>query len=986
MATTPSPPHEPAAPPPEPDPTPGVGVPSVLVIEDDPDVCGVITAALREAGYHPLVAYTAIAGLAQARDRQPDLVLLDLRLPDLDGLTLLGHLAADPRTAALPALVISGYVDVRMREACRAAGARAVVPKSLDADALRELVTTYTAIPVGVRPPGAGPRGRWESVIGQGISRLVHADLDATRVCQAVVDGACELLGLTAASLWLLDGKVLELRVQSSVFETTTRSQTRIAVGEGLIGAVALERRPLTTADAARDARVKNRATFEALGLRAFLAVPLLHDGCLLGVLSGARLSARPFEAEDLQMLGALADHAAAVLEQARLLQESERRRRTAEVLAALAVEVSAAQSPESVLDRVLGYVQELVAADITYLAVHEPQAAATPLLVVRGARGPTFARLTFQPGQGAIGRVMADGKPFRTADYLSEPGISHEFDYVIREEGVTAVLVVPVRLKGTVVGVLGGSRRDPRPFTDDDERVLVQLAAQAAVALGNVWLYREVALGKQQWETTVNHLHEGLALLDADLRILQVNQALAGWIGQGPEGLVGRAVGAVLPVYATAGAQARLAAARAGRAPKTATIEDGRGRALEETLAPVTEADGAPAGLVVTLRDVTEARRLQGQLLTAEKLASLGEMLAGIAHELNNPLTGVLGFAQLLEAQVTEPAQREDLRKLAQEAQRAARLVQRLLRFARQHPPDHRPTDLNALVRAAVELLEGPCRREGIVLEADLTGDLPVTFADPHQLQQVVVNLATNARQAMVSAGRRGRIRFATRREGAWLELHVSDEGPGIRPEVLPRIFDPFFTTKAPGEGTGLGLSLCHAVVTAHGGDIWAESVPDRGATLHVRLPIVLPPASEPEAASAPAIQGRSPSPRRVLAVDDEPLLRDLLLKALVPRGHVVETVADGAAALERLRAARYDVLLLDVRMPGLDGRETLERLHADPPADLPRVVLMTGDSVRPETRLWLEATGLPVLGKPFTLEALVAAVEEEAPQVRPG
>jgi two-component system NtrC family sensor kinase len=764
------------------------------------------------------------------------------------------------------------------------------------------------------------------------------------------------------------------------MFEGTTRSHTRIPVGEGLIGVVALERRPLTTADAARDARVKNRATFEALGLRAFLAVPLLHDGRLLGVLSGARTSARPFEAEDLQMLEALADHAAAVLEQVRLLQESERRRRTAEALAALAAETSAAQSPESILDRVLGYVQELVAADVTYLAVHEPQVEATSLLVVRGARGPSFARLTFRPGQGAIGRVMADGQPFRTADYLSEPRISHEFDHAVREEGVTAVLVVPVRLKGTVVGVLGGSRRESRPFTDDDERVLVQLAAQAAVALGNVWLYHEVARGKQQWETTVNHLHDGLALLDSDLRILQINRALAGWIGQGPEGLVGRAVGEVLPVYATAGAQARLAAARAGSGSNTVTIEDDRGRVLEETLAPVTQAAGTPAGLVVTLRDVTDARRLQSQLLTTEKLASLGEMLAGIAHELNNPLTGVLGFAQLLEAQVTEPAQREDLRKLAHEAQRAARLVQRLLRFARQHPPERRSTDLNALVQAAVELLEGTCRREGIALEAELAGDLPVTFADPHQLQQLVVNLATNARQAMASAGRRGRVRLSTRRDGGWLELRVSDEGPGIRPEVLPRIFDPFFTTKAPGEGTGLGLSLCHSVVMAHGGDIWAESVPDRGATLHVRLPVVLPLAPEPEAAPAPATEGHAARPRRVLVADDEPSLRDLMLKALTPRGHVVETVADGAAALERLQAAPYDVLLLDLRMPGLDGRETLERLRADPPAAPPRVVIMTGDSVRPETRSWLEGTGLPVLGKPFTLEALVAAVEESA------
>ena len=948
---------------------------TILLVEDDPGLCRALAAGLEEAGYETRVVHTAVAGLAQARDWRPDLVLLDLRLPDLDGPALLGRLAADPRTAGIPLVAMCREADPDSAGAARAAGAQAVLTAPFEVEEVRRTVAAQVA---RTGRPGRG--SGWEGTIGQGISRLVHADLDAERVCRAVVDGALELLDLAAATLWLADGDELELRVETALFERLPRAHRRLRVGEGLVGAVALERRPITVDDAGQDPRVRNRALFEALGLRGFVAVPLLHEGRLLGVLSGARSAPGPFRPEDVPVLAALADHAAAVLAQARQLHESERRRRTAEALAALAAEVSAAEEPEAVLDRVLEQVRLLVRADVPYLHVVAPAEGHLPLVRLPGGQGPRRARLDPTGGTGVGDWVLANDRPFRTADYLADPRISHDRDDVVREEGIVSALAVPVRLRGRLVGVLGAMRRGPRAFTEEDERVLEQLAAQAAVALGNVWLYREVARAKQQWELTVDNLHEGLALVDLDLRILRANRAFAAWTGCRPDALVGRLLEEALPLYATPEGRERLAQARGAAGPRTTTVEDpARGRTLEETLAPVAAAEGIRAGLVVTLRDITEARRLSAQLSQTEKLASLGEMLAGVAHELNNPLTGVLGFAQLLEAQVTDPAQKDDLRKLANEALRAARLVQHLLRFSRQHPPERRATDLNALARAAVELLDGACRSDGIALEADLDPRLPVSWVDPHQLQQVIVNLLTNARQAMSTGRRQGRILVRTRRAGATIELDVLDAGPGIPPDVLPRIFDPFFTTKAPGEGTGLGLSLCYSVVSAHQGEIWAAGAPGGGTALHVRLPVVLPPGEAPHA--APVAQGaRHPAAahaRRILVAEDEPTLRDLVLEALAPRGHVVEAVSDGAAALQRLAEASFDVLLLDLRMPGMDGKETFERLAAGQPG-APRVVVMTGDAVRAETEAWLARVGMPILHKPFTLQALFDAVEK--------
>lgn len=947
--------------------------PIVLVIEDDADLCRILVEAFRDAGFVLRVLHTAVAAMAEVRERAPDLVLLDLTLPDLDGLSLLARLQGTPRTAGIPVVVMSARSDAATRAAARAAGARAFLGKPFDLDALEAAIRAHLEA-----RPAAGAGTGWERAIAEGLSRLVHADLDAERVCRAVLDGATEILSLTAAALWLAEGESLLLRLQSGVYEGHVRAYPRIPIGEGLVGLVARERAPLTVPDIAVDPRVKNRETFASLGLHSFLAVPLLHDGELLGVLSGTRRAAGDFSPEDVKMLGALAEHAATVLAQVRLVAESERRRATAEALAALAMEVSAAHEPDALLDRVLAYVKQLVDADVAVLDVVSPPGGQAVIIRIAGARGPGLTALDTDDGQGVTGWVMRHGRPFRTDDCLTEPRIRHDSDAVIRDEGLKSCVAVPLHLQGRLVGVLGAMRREVRPFTEGDERVLGQLAAQAAVALGNVCLYEQAARAKAQWEATVDHLHDGLALVDGERRILRINRVLASWMGREPEALVGRALDEVLDLYVGPEADARLAEARAAGGPRLGTVESTvLRRTFEETLAPVAEAEAGVQGLVVVLRDVTEARRMQDQLLRSEKLASLGEMLAGVAHELNNPLTGVLGFAQLLEAQVADPAHREDLRKLAQEALRAARIVQQLLRFARQHNPERRATDLNHLATAAALAIEVECRAAGIAVETELAADLPVSWIDPHQVQQVVVALVTNARQAMAAAGRNGRIRLTTRHAAGVLELEVADQGPGISADVLPRIFDPFFTTKAPGEGTGLGLSLCHSMVAAHGGEIWAESTLGAGTTFHVRLPVILPPGASEAPGSRRALP-RAARALRVLVADDEPAVRELAADVLTARGHAVESAPDGEVALKRLGESPFDVLLIDVRMPGLDGRAAVDRLRACEAAGAPpRIVVMTGDGVREETRQWLDATRLPVLDKPFTLEALAEAVE---------
>jgi len=293
---------------------------------------------------------------------------------------------------------------------------------------------------------------------------------------------------------------------------------------------------------------------------------------------------------------------------------------------------------------------------------------------------------------------------------------------------------------------------------------------------------------------------------------------------------------------------------------------------------------------------------------------------------------------------------------------------VRSFLSIARHHPPERQEVRLNQVVQEAAELLAYPLSVDNIEVRLDLAADPPVLWADPHQLHQVVVNLITNAHHAM--RGRPGpRLTLTTRlsREEQSIRLEVADTGIGIAPEIQGRIFEPFFTTKPPGHGTGLGLGLCRAIIVAHGGTIEVESRPGEGAIFRVELPLTVP-SSGPEVReleSLPAIQGKA-----ILVVDDEHYVADMLADLLRLDDHSVDVAPNGHVALERLRAQPYDLVLIDLKMPELDGPGLYEALARDHPQLLRRLVFLTGDALSSEISAFLERAGAPYLYKPFTLE----------------
>jgi PAS domain S-box-containing protein len=415
--------------------------------------------------------------------------------------------------------------------------------------------------------------------------------------------------------------------------------------------------------------------------------------------------------------------------------------------------------------------------------------------------------------------------------------------------------------------------------------------------------------------------------------------------------------------------------------------------RRIRFNFSPLCDEKGNIEGVVLSGRDVTDLKRLEEQLIQAEKLAAMGQMLAGVAHELNNPLTAVLGVTELLRERqgVDEPTRRQ-LELTHRQARRAARIVQNLLEFSRPASPQKKSLDVSSLVERTLQLHEHALRRNAIEVDFRPQPGLPAIVGDANQLIQVFLNLVTNAEQAIREVRDTGRIQIRLAQLANRIMVTVQDDGVGIRPEALPRIFDPFYTTKRPGGGTGLGLSICMSIIREHGGNIEAETLPAGGTVFTVSLPVAtaVPPESLPAAKELGQVAGteavRSTAEllkgRSVLVLDDEEGLRSLLQEGLAAHGLRVVCVATVDEAIAQLRRSKYDAILCDIHLsaPGgfvVDGRKASTRLLDAGGAHKPVLIFMSGDLV--EGGDGSAGRDMPFyLQKPFRISDVLALLRE--------
>ncbi|MFO1067532.1 MAG: PAS domain S-box protein [Geminicoccaceae bacterium] len=477
------------------------------------------------------------------------------------------------------------------------------------------------------------------------------------------------------------------------------------------------------------------------------------------------------------------------------------------------------------------------------------------------------------------------------------------------------------------------------------------------------------------RFRSVVEDQTELICRYDADFRLVFCNTAHARLWDVPAEALAGRSLFNSVPERLRASLRGQLEALTPANpviyGENEKTLPGGEVRWYEWMNRALFDEQGRRTGYQSVGRDVTERRRAQDELARhrealaqSERMAAFGSLLAGVAHELNNPLSVVLTQAVLLLEQATQPSVIQRAERIRVAADRCGRIVRSFLAIARAKPPVRLPVRLDEVVRSALELTGYGLKSAGIAVELRVPEDLPPIWGDADQLGQLAMNLVVNAQQAMRDQPGRRRLLVAAQPAGETVRLIVEDNGPGVPAAIRSRIFDPFFTTKERGSGTGLGLSLCLGIAQAHGGSIAIEDVPGGGARFVVTLAVgegVAPPTEE---------RGREAVATgvRILIVDDEPELAEGLAEALGALADRVDVAANGAEALRKAEAVPYDLVVSDLRMPELDGPGLYRALVGRPGGFAGRFIVVTGDTLDRSLETFIAQSGVTVLEKPFT------------------
>jgi len=635
--------------------------------------------------------------------------------------------------------------------------------------------------------------------------------------------------------------------------------------------------------------------------------------------------------------------------------------------------------TPERVLRRFIEAAMDVLRVDGG--AVGLVSADRVQVAVTAGLDGvPSIAGRSFPVSTSAMGRVVRTAQAWWTADAQRSPTAEEDLPVA---DGAHAVVVIPLQRRGECIGAIMLVSRASRSFSDSEISHVEAMADLLSVALANADLLETLRKAEWRFRTLFRVAPDAVLTLFASGRIAEANDAVRDILGLYPAQVVGRTLDEFVTDDELARFRSEFQNVLSGRPTRLELHlkhEAGvRVVALAARLLPETD----PPMILILGRDMTAEREMRMRLAETERLAAVGELVAGVAHEVNNPLCTISAFAQLLQRDGGMTAdQRESVDIIASETMRASQVLRDLLTFARRSEADSTKIQLNELIERTMRLRSYEMSSLGITSELALAPELPMVQGDPRQLQQVLLNLVMNAIQAMEPLGG-GSLRVITRRDDDRVLLEVVDTGRGIPPEARVHVFEPFFTTKR--DGTGLGLSVSYGIVAAHGGTISIAHTDEGGTMFRVTLPAME--EVEVREQPAPVVAQKPESPLsgiQMLFVDDELALHRGIRSFARRRGFGVVTVPDGAAALDAARRSRFDVVVCDLRMSGIDGPAFYEVLRREHPPLALRTLFITGDLVSASSRAFLESAGQPVLAKPFDLERLelsVASLLREAP-----
>jgi PAS domain S-box-containing protein len=530
-----------------------------------------------------------------------------------------------------------------------------------------------------------------------------------------------------------------------------------------------------------------------------------------------------------------------------------------------------------------------------------------------------------------------------------------------------------PVLEEGRVASVIGWAR---------------DVTAQAESLIERHEIERRLQQEKEFVRRLIDSHPDVISVLDCEGRFIYASRRIKEVMGKDPGDYAGVHVGENVHPDDRARVVKHFADFVSGRSKESAvefraSHGDDSWRTLRVTIGLMRDDSNKVTGVVASTSDITESRLAENQLAQNEKLTAMGQMLAGAAHELNNPLTAILGVADLLRERAADDLTRRHADLVLQQARRAAAIVQNLVSFSRPVSQGLSQIRLDEIVRNALDHQRASLSQQNIRIELDSAPNLPTVNGDPRLLAQVFENIITNAGQAISSVRSGGLLKISIQSANDFVRVSITDDGAGIQPENISKLFDPFFTTKRPGGGAGLGLTIGVAIIKEHGGRIEVASAPGAGATFDVFLPSAVNQGVRPATGASPA-GSAAPScanglkGHTVLVVDDEESIREIVQQGLAARGMIVRDAASSEAALSLLESSPCEVVLCDFNLPGMSGEELFERLRAQRGSISPLFVFMTGELVDSEVVDRMREKGARVLQKPFAVSALTTLLTE--------
>jgi PAS domain S-box-containing protein len=587
------------------------------------------------------------------------------------------------------------------------------------------------------------------------------------------------------------------------------------------------------------------------------------------------------------------------------------------------------------------------------------------------------------------IQKAIETRRPVIISDVANDP-LLEGVQEVLASLDIHSIMVIPMTYGEDVLGTLClQTSRRAHSFSEREIHFCTVVARASTNAVKNALLHRQVNEESSRHRSTgmklagiLNQSPDLILTTDNEGRITEFNKGAESMSGHRREDVLGKPYRVLFGEEGNEGLVEKVRSAGVlSNFGCRLRREDDNERELELSMSVLRDENGAEVGTVWIGRDVTDLKAAQLQLMQAEKMSTIGQVISGVAHELNNPLSGVLGFSQLLMARHADSPAIRHLEKINESALRCQKIVQNLLSFARAHKPERKYLGVNGIIEKTLDLKKYQLHVNNIEVVADLDPELPCTMIDFHQIQQVFLNLVNNAQQAMtVVRDRHGHLEVRTRMQDGKIRVEFADNGEGMEAETLQKIFDPFFTTKGQGEGTGLGLSVSYGIIQEHGGRIYAGSRKGRGSTFVIELPVWREEgATDEQPDGEPSVHTTRPvGKRHILVVDDEPQILDLLVEVLEDSGHRVDTAANGEEARRKVMVNPYDLVISDVRMPQMNGMDLYRNILLVKPEMEGRVVFITGDAIGSETTEFLSQIDAPTLYKPLDIPEILHTVEQ--------